>query len=244
MGNKLRLWGLVLLASAMLRAAPLPCSDYSTLSAYIGAGSTGCQAGNILFSNFSYSFSPLSTDPAFTAVLSTSVTVGVSSSQDAPTLTFQGQWTATDGYQTELNIFYTAVALTPLPIGSSSVSFTGTVQNLGGYPSNITSDLHISPPNPAPIITLTPSLTPSACVSMPSTCTASAQAVASFSGAAQVTVQDILYLDSGGTGSGSSLNTATLSQIQQTIADAPEPSTLLAVGLGLLVCGCMAARKS
>jgi PEP-CTERM motif-containing protein len=230
MRNRLRLCGLLLAASPALSASGL-CSSSTTLQEYINLGTGGCQAGNAIFSNFSYIYTlglnPSNPDHVDPNVTASQVQVTVSGSTLSPSLIFQAldpatnPWQASDGFQTQIDIGYTVSAPPASPIGGTSIAFTGTVEDLG----------------------------PSSCVPPATICTGSPQAATGLNSVQQVTVGDILTLDSGGalnptTFIPSSPNTATLGDFQQTFSETPEPSTLLAVGLGLLVCGWLAARKT
>jgi hypothetical protein len=258
MRNRLRLCGLLLAASPALSASGL-CSSSTTLQEYINLGTGGCQAGNAIFSNFSYIYTlglnPSNPDHVDPNVTASQVQVTVSGSTLSPSLIFQAldpatnPWQASDGFQTQIDIGYTVSAPPASPIGGTSIAFTGTVEDLGPDPPNAPSDITSTISFNTSLTTLNPSLYPSSCVPPATICTGSPQAATGLNSVQQVTVGDILTLDSGGalnptTFIPSSPNTATLGDFQQTFSETPEPSTLLAVGLGLLVCGWLAARKT
>ena len=271
MGKKVWVFGLLLAVSPGLGAVTL-CSDYSTISGgassssatlqqYINLGSAGCEIGNTLFDSFAYSYvlglgQTDSVDPNVTAA---QVQVTVGSSPNSQTLNFAATWLVSSGFQAALDITYTVCALnvaaacspTPvLPIENSTISYTGTVQDRRGSPaddpSNIQTSLGLAPLG-APVIDLDPSLYPSVCATPNSGCptnstTATVTTGSPLPGSRQVSVGDLFVLDSGGS-SGQSSNTATLTQVSQSFSDAPEPGTLAAVGMGLAVCGWLAARR-
>jgi hypothetical protein len=240
MSNGLRLCGILLAASAALWAQP-PCSNSVTLLDYLnlpGGPTGGCQFGNAIFSNFSFSY-PVGSggNPA-----ASGVDVTVTGSTTSPTLNFAALWSASGGSAIQILIGYTISVLPSSPIEDTSIDFSGGVQDIGPdppfNPSNITSSIEFS----TSLTALSPSLYPSSCGPGSIACTGSAQAATGLGGVAEVTVGDLFTLDSGGTGNASP-NTATLSNFQQTFSEAPEPSTLLAVGLGLLGCGWLAVRR-
>ncbi|MGO9258435.1 MAG: PEP-CTERM sorting domain-containing protein [Bryobacteraceae bacterium] len=244
MRNGLRLCGLLLAASPALWASGL-CSSLVTLQDYINQGIGGCQFGNAIFSNFSYTYNldlipgnPDNVDPNVTA---SEVQVTASGSAFSPVLNFQAVWTASDGFLTQIDIGYTVSVPPALPIEGTSVAFSGTVEDLGPDPPYAPSDVMGTINFSTSLTTLNPSLYPSTCPPLPNLC--SAQGATNLNGVQQVTVGDLITLNSGGA-NGSSPNTATLSDFQQTFSEIPEPSTLLAAGLGLLVCGWLAARKT
>ncbi|HTX35008.1 MAG TPA: PEP-CTERM sorting domain-containing protein [Bryobacteraceae bacterium] len=240
MGYKLRLWGLLLAFSPALWATPL-CSD-TTLNNYTALGTGGCQIGNAIFSNFNYNYTLGDTvDPA---VSSSDVTVSVGGSLFSPELTFQTSnpsipWQASDGFQTQFYIVYTVTVPTTTPIEDSSVDFTGTVQNNGGLPSNITSQFSFSSTG----ATLTPFLYPANCGPAATSCTSTVSGEIGLNNLLQVTVEDLITLDSAGTAN-SSLNVASVSEFDQTFGEVPEPSTLLVLGLGLLACAVAVVRQA
>ncbi len=244
MGYKLRFWGLLLATSPALWATPL-CSD-TTLNNYTALGTGGCQIGNAIFSNFSYTYTlglsnPDTVDPAVT---SSDVTVTVGGSLFSPELIFQTLnpsflWQASDGFQTQIDVVYTVTVPAITPIEDSSVNFTGTAQNNGGLPSNITSQFSFSS-TPA---TLTPFLYPSNCGPAATACTSTMSGEIGLSNVLQITVGDLITLDSAGAVN-SSLNVAKVSEFDQTFGEVPEPSTLLALGLGLLACAWPLVRQA
>lgn len=269
MGKRLRLFGLLLAICPAAGAIPL-CTDYATITGnpsatsatlqdYINLGG-GCTVGNNLFSGFTYNYGLIGSDSVDPNVTAAQVQVMVAGPALSPTFTFSAGWSVSSGYQADLSIDYADCVLnssslcsgTPvLPLESSSVSFTGTVEDLRGspndYPSNINSTLGFAP-SAGPVITLNPSLYPSVCATPNTGCptnstTATVTASTPVGPTQQLSVGDFFELDSGGTQIGSS-NTASLSQISQTFSQAPEPSTLAAVGLGLLGCSLLAFRKS
>jgi hypothetical protein len=263
MGTKLRFFGLLVVGASALSAASLCTSG--TLQQYINLGAGGCQVGNTLFSGFNYIYTqPLFSVPSLGTdtnlnVSASQVTVTVSGPADSPTFTFAGDWSMGGGFQSEVEVDFTACALNLSnacapsafsPLQGSVVSFTGTVEDLrassNDFPSNINTNLSVLPVGGS-LVSLTPSLYPSACATPQSGCptdihTGTVSASASLGAVQQISVSDKFFLDSGGTSTGSH-NVAVLSQFSQTISDAPEPATFAAVGLGILTCGVMAFRK-
>ena len=252
MRNSLRLSGLLLVASPALWASGI-CSSLNTLQDYINQGIGGCQFGNAIFSNFSYVYTlglnPLNPDMVDPNVTASQVQVTASGPALSPSLNFQAldpatnPWQASEGFQTQILIGYTVSVPLATPMGGTSIALTGTVEDLGPDPPNASSDLTSTISFSTTLTTLQPSLYPSSCSPPATICTGSSQAATGLNGVQQVTVGDLITLNSGGANA-SSPNTATLSEIQQTFSETPEPSTLLAVGLGLLVCGWLAARQT
>jgi hypothetical protein len=240
--NTLRVWIFLLGMSSALCATPL-CSN-TTLNVYIALGTGGCQIGNTIFSNFSYTDSLLSlSDTVDQSVPSSDVDVTIGGTAIAPTLLFTTtnlQWQALDGFQTLVDIGYTVTAPAATPIESSSSGVTGTVQANGGFSSDVNAQLNYS--FDSTILSPNPVLVPSVCGSSATTCTNTVSSVITLGNVLEVTVGDIITLDSGGSGN-SSPNVATLTQVQQTFSEVPEPSTLLVVGLGLLGCGWLVVRR-
>lgn len=237
MGNKLRLWALLLVGSPAVWATSL-CSN-TTLDQYISNNPGGCQIGNTIFSNFSYVYTrglgpPETVDPDVPA---SDVQIQIAGSPSSPILQFLATWVASSGFQTQITIGYTVSVPAADPLTGTSASLSGTVQNLGGIPSSIDSQFGIAPPGAL----LTPDLLTSVCGSSATTCTSSVGSATSLPRITQITVGDLITLDSGGT-TGASPNTATLTEFQQGFDQSPEPSTLAAVCLGLALCGWLARR--
>jgi hypothetical protein len=258
MGTASRLFLILALAPASFASSL--CSSGGSLQSYIDLGAGGCQIGNILFNSFTYSYTqPLvvlnpnapdgNTNPSAAQVI-----VDIGGSLTAPTLTFIGDWTVGGGYQAQLNIDFTACDLNALGVctgspvsslGAASISFIGSVDDLAYYPSNINANLNVFPEG-GNVVTLTPSLYPSACASPPTVCPTETVST-SFGAAQQVSLGNQFTLDSGGHllpgFTPASPNSAVLTSFSETIVDAPEPSTLAAVGLGILACCVLGLRR-
>jgi hypothetical protein len=246
MGHKWRLWAVFLAASPALWSAPM-CTS-TTLNNYVSLGLGGCQIGSAIFSNFSYTYTvgllgppnpPDTSDPVVTA---SDVTVDVAGSLFAPDLIFQASmpgfpWQASNGFQTQIDLVYTVTVPALTPLEDSSAGISGTVQNNGGFPSNITSTFSYSSTFGA----LTPSVFPSNCGPAATTCTSAVSGEIGLSNLLQVTVSDLITLDSGGTANSSS-NVPTLSQFEQSFGEVPEPSSLLTMTFGLALWGWLALR--
>jgi len=270
MGNQPRIAWILLAASSALSASAISCSDYSaisgnlsntsaTLSEYMALGSNGCQIGDTIFYSFNYSFtpSPGSTDPNVSA---SAVQVTVGGPAQSPVFNFQADWIASGGHQTDVDIGFTAYALNAqggtsappaLALEGSTVVFSGTVEDHRSSPGELPSNIRASNLSFFPVgysaIDLSPSLYPSPCATPNSGCpgnstTGSAQGSVVLHDVQQLVMSDNLVVDSGGTGSGSS-NVATLTDLQVSFTDAPEPSTLAPCALGLLVAGAIAFRR-
>ena len=238
-----RLWGLLLAASPALWAAPM-CTN-TTLNTYTASGYT-CQIGNAVFSNFSYNddVGLGLTDDLDPVVAASDVTVNAGSSLFVPELMFSASttgfpWQASGGFQNQITLAYTVTVPSTTPIEDSFVDLSGSVQNKGGLPSNITSTFNFSPS----FNKLTPSLNPSNCGPAATTCMSTVSADLAIASLLQITVTDVITLDSGGFAD-SSPNVTTLTEFDQSFGEVPEPSAWLAVAFGLAACGWLGAGKT
>jgi len=241
MGNRVWvLWGLVLAASPAL--ATTMCAN-ATLASYIGQNSSGgCQLGNAIFSNFQYNDVVSGGDPNDPVVPNTDVMISTGGPLTSPSLTFTTvnlAWQATGGFHNQITLSYTVTALGSSPIQGSSTELSGTVQNLGGLPSSVSGvyDFFFNSTETSQ----SGMLVPSDCGAGATTCADTGSSGSGLGPTTQVTIGDLITLDSGGS-NGSSPNEATLTQLQQTVSESPEPSTMAATGLGLLA-GWFAMRR-
>jgi len=224
----------LLLATASLVWGGTACSSNVTLADYDAMSPAGCTYGNFTFSNFSYQYLlglalPETADPNVTA---TQINVTIDGPNSSPTVAFQPtqDWVASAGFQTQIDIGYTVTVSLGPNMGSSWATLTGTAEDRGGSPSNITSQLGYSPGG-----TLHPSIFPDS--------GGFGSGGLALNNVAAVTVGDLITLDSGGSG-GTSPNTTTLTEFQQNFTQMPEPASALVVALGLLTCGWLAFRRS
>src|ERR1700730_13868447 len=125
--NKLLLFTFTLATFRVTYATPL-CTDYAAISGialsssatmndYIGLGNGGCQLDDKIFYDFSYNyrvFDPFSRgvpDNADPDVQAGNVTVTAIGNPLNPIFNFAANWSATNGYQTDIDIGYKIFAL-------------------------------------------------------------------------------------------------------------------------------------
>lgn len=109
-----------------------PCTSFSTLADYIGSGSTGCQLGDKVLSNFAFQFSGGTSSEGFPSPLVPSASeVGVSTAfagnSSVPdwvslTFNFNGYASVAANQTMDLKIQY--VVTTPLPITYNGTIYT------------------------------------------------------------------------------------------------------------------------
>jgi hypothetical protein len=277
MNNKVFVGVIMFGAIQGANAIPL-CTDYAaisgtpgatsaTMAQYAALGSSGCQVGDKVFSDFEYLFrpGPKSASPSNPGgdpvVTSSDVTVKVDDNLNNPVFTFSANWLATNGNQVNLDIGYVVtVQAGGLPILSASTELAGRV-----------TDLTVNDANPQPqwayvtsaetvanggVYHPDTSMNPRIDLGFGSTEFDSTYALSDCAGhfndphypncaqiamppSMAVTVFKDIFLNSGSDGDGGSADTALLTDVREALVEGevPEPLTFVLYGGGLLAIG-------
>jgi hypothetical protein len=269
--NKLLLFTLTLATFPVAYATPL-CTDYAaitgsvgatsaTMSDYIALGNTGCQIDDKIFYDFSYNyrfFDPFSRgvpDNVDPDVQAGNVTVTAVANPLNPIFNFAGNWQATNGYQTDIDIGYKIFALDAnglqvgppaFPIIKATMTLTGGTSDLDplneGNGSITTADNVLDTVHGQDLV-LTPSIFAPPGGTIASTSVTDTKSF--LTGTQMVEIHKDVLLDSGGNGVTNS-NFASVSLISQGLFETavPEPLSLVLYGSGLVVLGLLGRSRA
>jgi hypothetical protein len=268
--NKLLLFTFTLATFPVMYAAPL-CTDYATISGgtsatsatmsdYVALGHSGCQLDDKIFYDFSYNyrfFDPFSRgvpDNVDPDVQAGNVTVTAVGNPLNPVFNFAGNWSATNGYQTDIDIGYRIFALdagggfgapAAFPIIQATMTLTGGTSDLDpanqGNGSVTTADNVLDTVHGQDLV-----LVPSIFAAPGGTIFASVTDAKSFaSGTQMVEVHKDVLLDSGGNGI-TNTNFASVSLISEGVFETPvpEPLSLVLYGSGLVALGLLGRSRA
>ncbi len=236
------------LSTAVASATPLCTNVVTTAATFQAQGNVGCQFGDKIFYDFTYSYTVEDSTGAVistTAVPGTAVTVQFSNLGGIPTqpvVTFLANWDAKYGQQGDVRITYNVTAPPDLAMVAATLGLTGYVSNVSPTDqrkSYISGAESICCPGPGNSVdhmglTLTPPRTGTAGLVLES-----GNTQVDFAAATQISIsKDILILAGTNTGGTPPTgNEATLTRIDQGLIEdppaTPEPASLLLAALGI-----------
>jgi hypothetical protein len=238
-------------AASSMFAAPL-CTDVVTTAASFAAlGAGGCQFGDKLFSNFTYTYT-VDGGPGNVPAGNVNVTffnLGGDPNKPVVRFTTTGPgWTVRDGHTSDISISYTVDAPSINPMTGASMTVDGVVSNVspGIFMSLVAGAESICCPGPGnTTVDLSANLVPLPPPSGPTPTSASDSKT--FAGATHIILTKDIFLFGGGTADPNTGNIATVTQIDEGLFEGttiPEPMTFVLFGSGMVGFGLMMKMRN
>jgi hypothetical protein len=223
------------------------CTDVSTAAALQNLGAQGCQFGDKIFKNFTYTYNlqnssggSFAGDAGTPYVSASQVQVAFSDLNGdpyMPILSIVSTWQVSNGNSGDITLQYDVTAPRTNPMIYSWVSATGMVSNVdpaNAYGSYVSVGDSISTGGPAKNVGV--ELDPPATTSGLTLVTQTAGIL--YAPATSIHVIKDVYISAG-----SGANQAILSRVNQGLYESPEPMVSLMVGGGFTLLGLLGARN-